>query len=110
MAIDTVKVAAQRSFNVGWWICKFLDISIKWSGSGLNEIAVNEKNKNIFVKINPRYFRPTEVDTLLGDATKARNLLGWKPKISFDELVKEMVDHDLKEAKLEKVKIDHGFS
>jgi GDPmannose 4,6-dehydratase len=78
---------------------KNLDIKIVWSGKGLKEIG-SYNGKNI-IKIDPRYFRPTEVETLLGDASKAKKKLNWSPKISFKQLVKEMVDEDLKLAKQE---------
>jgi len=74
--------------------CKILGITIKWIGVGEDEVAVDELNK-VIVKVDRRYYRPTEVDTLLGDATKARELLGWTPKVSFQELVKEMALSDL---------------
>jgi GDPmannose 4,6-dehydratase len=59
--------------------------------------------------VDPRYFRPTEVDVLLGDASKARKILGWKPKVSFDELIDMMIAADLELAKKEKILIDAGF-
>ena len=73
---------------------KNLGMKIEWIGKGLKERAIY-KGKEI-IKIDPKYFRPTEVDTLLGDATKAKKKLKWKPKISFEQLVKEMIDEDLK--------------
>ena len=80
-------------------VAKELDFEIQWSGKGLNETGLI-RGKEI-IKIDPRYFRPTEVETLLGDSSKARNKLGWKPKISFEELVSEMVREDLKSAKID---------
>jgi len=68
---------------------------LKWIGKGVDEIAIDE-NENIVVKIDPKYFRPLEVDTLLGDSSKAKKLLGWEPKIKFKELVEIMMKHDLK--------------
>jgi GDPmannose 4,6-dehydratase len=62
------------------------------------------------VAVDPRYFRPTEVETLLGDATKAREKLGWTPKISFDELVAEMVREDLKSAERDELVKKHGYA
>ena len=80
-------------------VCNNLDMKIEWKGKDLNEVGfINGKNK---IKIDEKYFRPTEVDTLLGDATKAKTKLNWSPKISFEELVKEMSDEDLKLAKYE---------
>ena len=73
---------------------KNLGMKIEWIGKGLKERAIYKGKENI--KIDPKYFRPTEVNTLLGDATKAKKKLKWKPKISFEQLVKEMIDEDLK--------------
>ena len=74
-----------------------LGMSLTFEGEGENEVAKDE-NGNVVVSVDPRYFRPTEVETLLGDATKAREKLGWSPKISFEELVKEMATEDLNDA------------
>jgi GDPmannose 4,6-dehydratase len=72
-------------------------MKIEWKGDGLNEVGlVNGKE---VIKIDPRYFRPTEVESLLGDSSKARNKLNWKPKITFEELVKEMVRKDIDQEK-----------
>ena len=76
---------------------KQLHMKIKWSGIDLNEVGSFE-SKDI-IKVDPKYFRPTEVETLLGDASKAKDKLNWSPKISFEQLVKEMIDEDLKLAK-----------
>jgi GDPmannose 4,6-dehydratase len=75
--------------------------TIKWSGKGVDEIGVDAKSGQTLVKIDPTYFRPTEVDLLIGDATKAHTKLGWKPKITFAELVKDMVTSDLAIARRE---------
>ena len=74
---------------------------IVWKGSGIDEKGIDAKSGEILVEIDPRYFRPTEVDFLLGDASKARQKLGWRHKITFPELVREMVESDLKRLKLE---------
>jgi GDPmannose 4,6-dehydratase len=87
---------------------KELGIDIKWQGSGVNEKGVYQ-GKTI-VSVDPRYFRPTEVNTLLGDSTKAREKLGWTPKITFVELVKEMVESDLKEAERDHLCQVKGYS
>jgi len=80
---------------------KELDMKINWNGKGLKEVGTcNGKN---IIKIDPRYFRPTEVETLLGDASKAKKELGWSPRISFKQLVKEMVNEDLKLARNDKL-------
>ena len=78
-----------------------LDMTISWVGEGVDEQGIDEDGRCI-IRIDPRYYRPTEVQTLLGDSTKAREKLGWVPKISFDQLVTEMVQEDLKLAKREK--------
>jgi GDPmannose 4,6-dehydratase len=76
--------------------CAFacIDRSIEWRGNGAQEVGLDAKTGKDIVRIDPRYFRPTEVDELLGDASKARAQLGWKPKVSFAELVAEMVESD----------------
>ena len=87
-----------------------LGIKLKWEGTGINETATDEKTGKTIVKIDLRYFRPTDVETLLGDSTKAREKLNWVPKISFKELVKEMVMYDLNEAKKDDLCNQEGFS
>jgi len=87
---------------------KELGMDIKWQGSGVNEKG-SWQGKTI-VSIDPRYFRPTEVETLLGDSTKAREKLNWIPKITFSELVKEMVKLDLKEAERDHLCRAKGYS
>jgi GDPmannose 4,6-dehydratase len=85
----TVREMIEKAFG----LCGF---KIKWSGSGVNEIGYNEETGQAMIFINEKYYRPAEVDILLGDSTKARTKLGWKPKTSFDELIKLMVDNDTK--------------
>jgi GDPmannose 4,6-dehydratase len=72
---------------------------IEWRGKGVNEEGISPASGRVIVKVDPRYFRPAEVDTLLGDSTKARTRLGWKPEISFETLVKEMVVADVELAR-----------
>jgi GDPmannose 4,6-dehydratase len=74
---------------------KELDIKIRWQGQGVEEKGYCEKTGKCMVAVDPHYFRPTEVETLLGDPTKAKQKLGWEPKIGFNELVAEMVREDL---------------
>jgi GDPmannose 4,6-dehydratase len=74
---------------------------IVWKGAGVDEVGVDRKSNKVLVRIDPDYFRPTEVDLLIGDATKARMKLGWKPKCRFSDLVKEMMDADLASARRE---------
>ncbi len=87
---------------------KALDIDLYWKGSGINEIGFY-KNKEI-IKIDKRYFRPTEVESLLGDPSKAHRELGWKPKISFKRLVQEMVEEDYKISKRNELIKKNGYS
>jgi len=86
---------------------KELEMDINWIGTGVNEIG-NWNGKEI-IKVDERYFRPTEVETLLGDSTKAKNKLGWSPKITFNELVSEMVREDFNSAKRDQLIKDHGY-
>ena len=86
--------------------CKCLNIKIKWTGKGINEKAIllhsnNSKLKkgNAIVKINKRYFRPNDVNSLLGDSSKAKKLLKWKPLVSVDMMIKKMIDNDLNQVK-----------
>jgi len=83
--------------------------SIEWRGSGAAEQGVDTASGRTIVQIDPRYYRPTDVDALLGDASKARSKLGWRPQISFDELVKEMVDADLALARRDAAIAREGF-
>lgn len=84
-----------------------LDMPIKWSGTGVDEVGTFAGN--IIIRVDPRYFRPTEVDTLLGDPTNAKVKLGWTPKTSFNDLVREMVSEDLNNAKRDHLIKQHGY-
>jgi GDPmannose 4,6-dehydratase len=86
----TVKNFVEEAF-------KYIDIKIAWRGKGLKEIGYNKKNGKILIKVDPVYFRPTEINELRGDSKKARKQLKWKPKTNFKQLVKEMMSADLKE-------------
>lgn len=85
-----------------------LGIRVRWEGNGVEEKGYDSSG-NCIISVDPRYFRPTEVETLLGDASKAKNKLGWQPKITFDELVKEMVREDLKSAERDELMKRHGY-
>jgi len=82
---------------------KLLKIDFAWKGKGLQEIGYDKKTKKTLIKIDPRYFRPAEVDLLLGDPTKARKILKWKPKTNFKQLVKIMLEEDLQAEGLNKI-------
>ncbi|XP_017762793.1 PREDICTED: GDP-mannose 4,6 dehydratase [Eufriesea mexicana] len=74
---------------------QYVGRTIKWEGEGVNETGQDAQTGQVLVRVNPKYFRPTEVDVLLGDATKAKKEIGWKPTITFEGLVKDMMDTDL---------------
>ena len=84
-------------------------MAITWRGEGVEEKGFDAAGRCV-VAVDPRYFRPTEVETLLGDASKAREKLGWVPQIDFAELVKEMVREDLKSAERDELVKKHGYS
>ena len=88
--------------------CEEVDIQITWKGSGVDEKGYNQDGKCV-VAVDPRYYRPTEVETLLGDPTKAKEKLGWVPKITFQELVQEMMQEDLKAAQRDQLVQEHGY-
>jgi len=116
---DDYVVATGRQFSVRQMVeraASRLGILIEWRGSGVDEVGViaqdadeHLKAGQVIVEIDPRYFRPTEVETLIGDATKARKQLGWEPKISFEEMVEEMVDEDLRHAQRYALLAGSGF-
>lgn len=84
----SVREFVEASFSI-------IDRKIEWKGEGLKEVGIEAGTDIVRVKINPKYFRPTEVDLLLGDSSKAQKELGWKPKVTFLELVKDMVLSDI---------------
>lgn len=87
--LHSVRDFVDRSFRQ-------VDVSIEWSGTGVDEVGRCSRTGDVRVRVDPRYFRPAEVDLLLGDASKARSVLGWQPAVTFDALVEEMVAADLK--------------
>jgi len=105
--VATGKQRTVREFCEGAF--EKVGIDIEWKGEGVNERGIDKKTDKVIVEVLSRYFRPAEVDSLQGDATKIRETLGWKPEISFDELVKEMIAHDLEEAKREAHLKEGGF-
>jgi len=88
---------------------KEVGVSIRWEGSGIDEKGVNEASGKVLVEVDPRYFRPTEVETLLGDSSKAREKLGWVPEITLEDMVAEMVREDLKIAERDELLKREGF-
>ncbi len=92
--LSTNEMHSVREFVEKTFYLKGFDI--KWKGEGVNEIGYDNKSGRELIFVDEKYFRPAEVDELLGDSTKARNVLGWKPEISFDDLIKEMVNNDTK--------------
>lgn len=86
-------IATGKQYSVKQFVercAPYFNMEIEWKGSGLDEVGIDTKTKKTIVQVDPRYFRPAEVETLLGDATKARTVLGWEPEYSFDDLVEEM--------------------
>jgi len=116
-------IATGRQFSVRQFVtiaAQELGVRLRFEGVGVDERAVVEsvegekapfiKEGDILVKVDPKYFRPTEVETLLGDPTKAKEKLGWVPTTTFEDMVTEMVEHDLDQAKRHAVLRDHGFA
>jgi GDPmannose 4,6-dehydratase len=90
-------------------VASVLDLKMRWEGHGLDEVAKTADGK-VIVRIDPKYFRPTEVESLLADASRARSVLGWKPEIGFEALVQEMCRHDLADAEKEALVMRHGYT
>ena len=86
-----------------------LDMPLQWRGKGLDEVGIDAKTGKTMIAVDPMYFRPAEVDFLLGDATKARTELNWKPTRDLDAIVREMVESDYEEARREKLLVENGF-
>lgn len=89
--------------------CAEVGIELDWQGEGVDEKGIDRKSGNVLVEVDPRYFRPTEVETLLGDPSKAKEKLGWVPEITFDEMVAEMVREDIKIAERDELCRREGF-
>lgn len=109
---DDFVIATGKQYSVKDFVniaAKELDIGITWKGKGVNEKGFDQKTGNQIIAVDPKYFRPTEVETLLGDPSKAKQKLGWEPEITFQELVTEMVKQDLVLAKKDHLCQTHGF-
>jgi GDPmannose 4,6-dehydratase len=105
-------IATGEQFSVRTFIercAERLDMKLTFHGSGIDEKAIDAQG-NVIVAVDPRYFRPTEVETLLGDPTRAKTQLGWAPRTTFDQLVAEMVDADLRSAQRDALVMKHGFT
>jgi GDPmannose 4,6-dehydratase len=106
-------IATGKQYSVRDFIniaARELDIEIDWQGTGINEKGIDKKSGCPIIAVDPKYFRPTEVEALLGDPSKARRKLGWAPEISFEQMVREMVHTDLDNAKKDHLCQSHGYS
>ncbi len=106
---ETIRRFVELSGNKLGWERNKNDQSIIWEGEGINERGIRYETGEVVVKVDQRYFRPTEVDQLLGDSSKARKKLGWSPKYTLDQLITSMIDHDKQEAKKELILRNKGF-
>ena len=109
---DDFVIATGKQYSVRQFIeigGAALDMAIEWQGNGLDEVGFDKNTGKQIVMVDPIYFRPTEVDALLGDPSKAKRLLGWEAKISLDQLVREMVAADYEEAKRDALVKDAGY-
>ncbi len=107
--METVRRFIEITANHLGWNKDSSEQGIIWENKGLDEIGLRADTREIVIRIDPKYFRPTEVDQLLGDASKAKKNLGWEPSINLEELIAEMVEFDLKEAKKEFVLTTKSF-
>ncbi len=104
-------IATGKQYSVRQFVeiaARHVDLEIRWEGEGLDEKGYDQ-NGNCIVAVDPRYFRPTEVETLLGDPSKAKEKLGWSPKITFEEMVQEMMQNDLELARRDALVEKEGF-
>ena len=107
--METVRKFVEISAKMIGWQKNKEGPAIIWEGKGVKEIGRRADNNQIVIRIDPQYFRPTEVDLLVGDATKAKENLGWENKVTLDELIAEMVSHDLNETKKEVILNKKGY-
>ena len=101
-----VQFSVRDFVNFAW---SYLGKTIHWEGEGINEKGYDSESGDIIVAVDPSYFRPTEVETLLGDSSKAREKLGWNPKITLEEMIDEMMENDINLAKRDNLVKKHGF-
>ena len=94
---DDYVIASGAQYSVRDFVeeaAPYFGFNIQWHGEGVNEVGIDANTDKVIIKVHPRYFRPAEVDSLLGDATKAKEVLGWEPEISFEQLVEDMCTHE----------------
>ena len=101
-----VQYSVRDFINFAW---SHLGKTIRWEGEGMNEKGYDSETGNLIVEVDPRYFRPTEVETLLGNPSKAKEKLGWEPKITLEEMVYEMMENDINIAKRDSLVKEYGF-
>ncbi len=101
-----VQYSVRDFVNVAW---RYLGKKLRWEGKGMDEKGYDKETGQLIVAVDPRYFRPTEVETLLGDPTKAKEKLGWEPKITFEEMVYEMMESDVTLARRDSLVKSHGY-
>jgi GDPmannose 4,6-dehydratase len=105
-------IATGRQYSVRDFVAAagaLLDMKIEWQGDGIDEVGTDAVSGKVRVRVDPRYFRPTEVETLLGDPSKAKQNLGWVAETSFAELVEEMVECDLALARRDALVAKEGY-
>ncbi|MCU0432616.1 MAG: GDP-mannose 4,6-dehydratase [Bacteroidia bacterium] len=102
-----IKISVREFVN---WSFAEAGITLRWEGSGVDEKGIDTASGEVLVQIDPQYFRPAEVDLLVGDATKARTVLGWEPKATVQELCREMVQSDMKHFERDRYLIDGGHT
>ena len=109
---DDFCIATGKQYTVRQFVefaADHLEIRIRWEGEGVNEKGYDSETNQLIIAIDKRYFRPTEVETLLGDPTKAKQKLGWEPKITLEQMVQEMMENDLNLAKRDELIKQHGY-
>jgi len=109
---DDFCIATGKQYTVRQFVefaADHLGIKIRWEGQGVNEKGYNSETNNLIIVVDSRYFRPTEVETLLGDPSKAKQKLGWEPKITLEQMVHEMMENDLNLAKRDDLIRQHGY-
>ena len=107
--METVRRFIEISAYILGWNTKANEPAIIWEGNGINEVGKRADTKEIVIRIDPKYFRPSEVDQLVGDPSKAYKKLGWKPKITLENLVEEMINEDKKIVRAQKILSEKGF-